>query len=108
MSRLLGPWLSSPSHIKVLCDVRADAEALQVIYGVRVQGVVDVQVPHTPRGPALNAWSSCAPRRAMPPPARGPPPQSLAGAARGALEAAPADRLHLGRGAARSCPRAKH
>ena len=43
VSRLLGPWLTSPTHHKILCDCRADSEALQVVYGVRLQGVIDVQ-----------------------------------------------------------------
>ena len=43
VSRLLGPWLTSPAHHKILCDCRADSEALQVVYGVRLQGVIDVQ-----------------------------------------------------------------
>jgi hypothetical protein len=46
VSRLLGPWLTSPAHHKILCDCRADSEALQVVYGVRLQGVIDVQVLH--------------------------------------------------------------
>jgi len=48
VARLLGPWLSSPAHHKVLCDCRADAEALQVVYGVRMQGVIDVQARRAP------------------------------------------------------------
>ena len=46
VSRLLGPWLTSAAHHKILCDCRADSEALQVVYGVRLQGVIDVQVLH--------------------------------------------------------------
>ena len=46
VSRLLGPWLTSAAHVKVLCDCRADAEALRDCLGVRLQGVCDVQVLH--------------------------------------------------------------
>ena len=43
---LLRPWLSSPSHTKVLCDARVDADALHHLYGIRLAGVVDVQLCH--------------------------------------------------------------
>ena len=46
LAQLLNPWLSSPAHLKLLCDARADADALNHLYGIRIAGVVDVQVCH--------------------------------------------------------------
>ena len=46
LAALLRPWLESESHPKVLCDVRSDAEALQHLYAIRLQGVIDVQLSH--------------------------------------------------------------
>ena len=42
----LGGWLQSRDHVKVLCDVRADAEALLHRYAIRLEGVLDVQLAH--------------------------------------------------------------
>ena len=49
---LLGPWLNSESHLKVLCDCRADAEALSLNFQIRMRGVIDVQgeIYSTPPG----------------------------------------------------------
>jgi len=42
----LQPWLESSVHTKLLCDVRADADALQYVYGIRLAGASDVQLAH--------------------------------------------------------------
>ncbi|KAL1515473.1 hypothetical protein AB1Y20_002097 [Prymnesium parvum] len=46
VARCLKDWLESSAHTKVLCDVRADADALQHIFGIRLSGVSDVQIAH--------------------------------------------------------------
>ena len=46
LAQLLQPWLTSSTHIKVLCDARADADTLHHLYGIRLAGVVDVQLCH--------------------------------------------------------------
>lgn len=46
ISRALKPWLESAAHCKLLCDARADSDALQYAYGIRLAGVSDVQLAH--------------------------------------------------------------
>ena len=46
LAALLRPWLESPRHLKVMCDPRADSHALQFLMGIRLQGVLDVQLCH--------------------------------------------------------------
>ena len=57
LAELLRPWLESTTSLKVLCDTRADADALQHIYAIRLRGIVDVQLCHA-------AATGALPRRA--------------------------------------------
>ena len=46
LANLLAPWLTSSRHHKVLCDARADSDALQHLFSIRLTGVIDVQLCH--------------------------------------------------------------
>ena len=60
LAEMLSPWMSSTAHAKVLCDARADADALHHLYGIRLAGVVDVQICHAAAVGELHKYAAGA------------------------------------------------